>query len=313
MSFLSRLFKRDAASEPLIDAVYFDTDGVTRREPDGRMTYLEWRELREVALMNRRAADGLPSPRLILTGVSGGILADLHIDGADRLVKRIAGMSGYDHEAFLDAISRTDPLRIVFWRPPGMPARPLVTNMGVEVGSNSRTPARAPAPPVARLREPAPVEMGAIRLDIAPTRATAAAYAADTVQLMQEIHRIRMDGSVASLKHVDAVLQGWRQHGLKVDRMSKSIYALACYAGEVVLREAKGQWGEPLDDDPEDFDDLFLSVYLDDDRQWNPIALCIRAVQEGPSVSVLRSAATLLGYPPASQSQASLSANGQAQ
>ncbi len=309
MSFLSRLFKRDAAADPLIDAVYFDTDGVTRREPDGRMTYLEWRELREVALMNRRAADGLPSPRLILTGASGGILADLHIDGADRLVKRIAGMSGYDHEAFLEAISRTDPLRIVFWRPPGMPARAATTtNMGVEVGSNSRTP----APPVARPREPAPVEMGAIRLDIAPTRATAAAYAADTVQLMQEIHQVRMDGSVASLKHIDAVLQGWRKHGLKVDRMSKSLYALACYAGEVVLREAPGQWGEPLDDDPEDFDDLFLSVYLDDDRQWNPIALCIRAMQEGPGVSVLRSAATLLGHQLASQAQASPSTNEQA-
>ena len=308
MSFLSRLFKRDVAHEPLIDAVYFDADGVTRRVPNGRMTYLEWRELREVALMNRRAADGLPSPRLILTGASGGILVDLHVDGADRLVKRIAGKSGYDHEAFMEAISRTDPLRIVFWRPPGMPPRPARTTLGVEAGSNALAP--APAPPVARPREPAPAEMGAIRLDIAPTRATAAAYAADTVQLMREIHKIEMDGSVASLKHIDAVLQGWRKHGMKVDRMSKSIYALACYAGEVVLREAAGQWGEPLNDDPEDFDDLFLAVHLDDDREWNPIALCIRAVQEGPSVSVLRSAATLLGYRLASQSQAGLASNG---
>lgn len=302
MSFLQRLFNRNASPEPLIDAVYFDIDGVTRREPDGRMTFLEWRELREIALMNRRAADGLPSPRLVLTGSSGGILVDLHVDGAERLVKRIAGMSGYDHEAFMLAMSRVDPQRVVFWRPPGMPAAPgAVTSMGVAVGSNSLAPAPArapvPAPPEARPRAPAPLAWGgAIRMDIAPTRATVAAYAQDTVRLMQQIHHVELDWSVASLNHVDAVLQGWRKHGIKVERMSKSLYALACYAGEVVLRESPGQWGEPLDDDPEDFDDLFLSVYLEDGREWNPIALCIQVMAGNASVGVLRSAAALLGY-----------------
>jgi hypothetical protein len=304
MSLLSRLFRRNAAPELLIDAVWFDSDGVTRREPNGRMTTLEWRELREVALMNRLAADGLPSPRLILTGQSGGILADLHVDGADRLVKRIASMRGYDHAAFMEAISRNDPLRIVFWRPPGMPAPASTTSPGVSNGANAFAPAppRAPEPPQARLREAAATPGGgAIRMDIAPTRATAAAYAADTVRLMHEIHHVDMDWSVASLNHIDGVLQGWRKHGLAVDRMSKSIYALACYAGEVVLREAKGQWGEPLNDDPEDFEDLFLSVHLDDGREWNPIALCIDLLAGGTGPGVLRSAATLLGYTVVSQ------------
>lgn len=307
MSFLARLFNRDAHPEPLVDAVHFDTDGVTRREPDGRMTTLDWSELREIALMNRLAADGLPSPRLVLTGRSGGILVDLHVDGAERLVRRIAGMTGYDHAAFMRAMSRVDSQRIVFWRPPGMPApRDAVTSMGVAVGSNSLAPApaRAPVPaaPQALPRAPAPLESdGAIRLDIAPTRATAAVHAEDAVRLMREIHHVQMDGSVASLKHIDRVIRGWHGNGLRAERMSKSLYAVACYAGQAMLREAKGQWAEPLDDDPADFDGLFLSIHLDDGREWNPIALCIRALEDGGATSVLRSATALLGDATAAQ------------
>jgi len=293
MSFLSRLFNRNATPDPLIDSVSYNAEGVTRREPSGRMTMVLWSELREVAVMSRRDVHGLPEALVVLNGAHSFMSASAAVKGFSELIVRLASLSGFDHATLTDAMSRTNPQRTVCWRPEGMPAIGRRTNMGIAAGSNSLARARASAHVGAPALAPRTAG-GAIRLDIAPTRATAPGYASDTVRLMQQIDKIDMDWSLASLAHVDHVLAEWHAEGAPLDRLSKSMYSLGCYAGQVLLLQAKGEWAEPIDDDPQDFDDLFLSVFLEDGREWNPIALCIRALTDGPETSLLRSARALL-------------------
>ena len=84
-----------------------------------------------------------------------------------------------------------------------------------------------------------------IRLDIAPDPSTVKGYAEDAVRTMQKVYGIQMDHSLDSLAHVDRVLREWRDGGAPLEAVTKSLYALGSYAGEVLVRHAHGRWLEP--------------------------------------------------------------------
>ncbi|MDB4893040.1 MAG: hypothetical protein JWL61_4895 [Gemmatimonadetes bacterium] len=133
-----------------------------------------------------------------------------------------------------------------------------------------------------------------IRLDIAPDLASACGYAGDAVRNMEKIYGVRLNYSLASLAQVDRTLGEWREGGATLEAVTKSLYAFGSYAGEVLLRYARGRWTEPKEEQYGNIDDLFLFVTLHDGREWRPIAIAVHALLDGPEFSLDKSARELL-------------------
>jgi len=137
-----------------------------------------------------------------------------------------------------------------------------------------------------------------IRLDIAPTPATVREYAQSAVGSMQDVYGIRMNFSVDSLAHVDRVLREWREGGAPIEAVTKSLYALGSYAGEVIRQRHGGRWVVPPVAQHGEVDSLFLFLKLADGREWRPIALAVQALTDEPQQTLEESARLLLSARP---------------
>jgi hypothetical protein len=307
MSLLSRLLGRSTGQDSNIDSVTYDDVGVTRHHASGRVDEVDWADLREVAIMVRGPGD----IHIVLTGQKASTIVSPRVQGVDLLAQRLAKLSGFDQEAFARGMAANERARVACWRrggpapaaagPAAAPASakaaaatPVAASALdlelVPIGDDATTPAQAPAP----AQRPG---SGAMRLDIAPWHTTVAGYAQDTVRNMARVYKIDMDWSIDSLVHVDRALAEWHAKGAPLDAVNKSLYAMGSYAGEVMLRHARGRWIDPpgQDDKTGAIDDAFLVVELEGGRRWAPIALCVNALLSGPDHSLLRTARALLG------------------
>ena len=312
MSLLSRLLGRTAAPDSKVDSVTYDDVGVTRHHASGRVDDVDWADLREIAVMVRGPGD----THVVLTGQKASTIVNARVQGFDLLAQRLAKLTGFDQEAFARGLAATERARVACWRRGGLAAAaesaaapapaPAKAAVATPVPASDSTPAAtgtldfelvpigdaATAPALA----PRPTG-GAMRLDIAPAPTTVAAYAQDTVRNMARVYKIELDWSIDSLAHVDRALAEWHAKGAPLDAVNKSLYAMGSYAGEVMLRHARGRWAAaPGRQDPSgDIDDAFLVVELEGGRRWAPIALCVHALLSGPEHSLLRTARALLG------------------
>ncbi|MFJ6070186.1 hypothetical protein ACIQFU_04970 [Streptomyces sp. NPDC093065] len=78
------------------------------------------------------------------------------------------------------------------------------------------------------------------------TRPAAAAkpvrWAADAVATMREGARLRLDYSAQSLWRVDRVIDGIRRERAPYAAVETALRGLGAYAGEVIVRQAGGEW-----------------------------------------------------------------------
>jgi len=137
-----------------------------------------------------------------------------------------------------------------------------------------------------------------IRLDIAPSSSTVKDYAGDAVRTMQKVYGIHMDGSLDSLAHVDKVLREWREGGALLEQVTKSLYALGSYAGEVLREQAHGRWMTPPVAQHGEIESLFLYVRLPGNREWRPIARAFDIFINGTEETLEASARTVLASKP---------------
>jgi hypothetical protein len=138
-----------------------------------------------------------------------------------------------------------------------------------------------------------------IRLDIAPDASTVKDYAQDAVRTMQKVYGIQLDHSLDSLAHVDRVLREWREGGAPLEAVTKSLYALGSYAGEVLRELGHGRWLEPPKEQFGELDGLFLYVRLPGNREWRPIALAFYNLINDPETTLEASARAVLASRPA--------------
>jgi hypothetical protein len=115
---------------------------------------------------------------------------------------------------------------------------------------------------------------------------------------MQKLYGIQMDYSLDSLAHVDRVLNEWREGGAPLEAVTKSLYALGSYAGEVVREPAHGRWLEPPKEQFGELDGLFLYVRLPGNREWRPIALAVYNLINDPETTLEASARAVLASKP---------------
>ena len=137
-----------------------------------------------------------------------------------------------------------------------------------------------------------------IRLDIAPGPDTVKDYAQDAVRTMQKVYGIQLDHSLESLAHIDRVLREWRDGGAPLEAVTKSLYALGSYAGEVLREAAHGRWLEPPKEQFGELDGLFLYVRLPGNRDWRPIALAFYNLINEPETTFEASARAVLASKP---------------
>ncbi|MFJ7771654.1 hypothetical protein ACIQ1J_25475 [Streptomyces sp. NPDC097107] len=109
-------------------------------------------------------------------------------------------------------------------------------------------------------------------------------WAADAVATMREGARLRLDYSAQSLWRVDRVIDGIRREGPPYAAVENALRGLGAYAGEVMVRQAGGEWWTTGGDH---------WVRTPDGRLWDPIDEARRCFAGDGSLRLLcRDAAT---------------------
>ena len=81
-----------------------------------------------------------------------------------------------------------------------------------------------------------------LQLPHPPTPEHAATLADLAVEAARATEDIQLDYSAASLEQVDALLARFHADGQGPDEVGTAVFLLACYTGEVLLRNLGGQW-----------------------------------------------------------------------
>lgn len=110
-----------------------------------------------------------------------------------------------------------------------------------------------------------------IAMHLAPSADNVAAYAAEAVKNFIRIENTNLDYSINSLKHLDRVLLEWKEQNAPVGALNKSLFAMGAYAGEVLLKNRPGKWQAPSGKNQKDLQKAFISIKLDNQKEWNPI------------------------------------------
>ncbi|MFJ3333798.1 hypothetical protein [Streptomyces sp. NPDC086766] len=95
-----------------------------------------------------------------------------------------------------------------------------------------------------------------------PAAAKPVRWAADTVTAMREGARLRLDYSAQSLWRVDRVIEEIRREGPPYAAVESTLRGFGAYAGEVIVRQAGGEWWGAGGDH---------WVRTPDGRLWDPI------------------------------------------
>ncbi|GHH89943.1 hypothetical protein [Streptomyces capillispiralis] len=82
--------------------------------------------------------------------------------------------------------------------------------------------------------------------------------------------RLPLDYSVASLRLVDALVDGLRKGGADRERARGTLFGLGAYVGEVLVRRAGGEWVD-LDEEQRAYFGQPVGVRMPDGRIWNPV------------------------------------------
>lgn len=109
-----------------------------------------------------------------------------------------------------------------------------------------------------------------IAMHRAPDYATVKDYANDAVNNFKEHENIALDYSIASLKYIDEVLLDWKNQGAPVSQINKSLFAMASYAGETVLRHLPGRW-QAQPEVSTRMQQAFMWIQFENGVIWRPI------------------------------------------
>lgn len=95
-------------------------------------------------------------------------------------------------------------------------------------------------------------------------------YAAAFVARATARNRLPLDYSVASLRLVDALVDGLRKGGADRERVRGALLGLGAYVGEVLVRRAGGTWVD-LDEGQRAYFGQPVGIRMPDGRIWNPV------------------------------------------
>ncbi len=125
-----------------------------------------------------------------------------------------------------------------------------------------------------------------LRLQYEPTPANASRFAADIVRVAHNVSGVALDYSVASLKHVDDIIEGMRAEGCTSEQIAETLFGFGCYVGEVFVRQVGATWqvthGTPM----ADFAGFPLVIRLATESYCNPIGKVFKRLENGSEDSL---------------------------
>lgn len=110
-----------------------------------------------------------------------------------------------------------------------------------------------------------------VAMHLAPGPETVKDYASDAVKNFARMNKVNLDYSVESLKHLDQLLNEWREQGAPISAINKSLFAMGSYAGEVLLKQRNGVWIVPAEDISAGLIAKLLCIRLENGLIWHPI------------------------------------------
>jgi|SRR6478609_4706842 len=125
-----------------------------------------------------------------------------------------------------------------------------------------------------------------LRLKYSPTAENAPKFAADIIRSEAEISGVDLDYSVASLKLVDAIIEGLRQDGCTSEQISATLFAFGCYVGEVFVRHADAQWRNAAETPMAELSGFPLVIELGEKSLCNPIGKVFKRLENGEADSL---------------------------
>ncbi|WP_229914108.1 hypothetical protein [Streptomyces capitiformicae] len=103
-------------------------------------------------------------------------------------------------------------------------------------------------------------------------------WAADTVSTIREGARLRLDHWATSLWHVDRMIDALRREATPYPAMESVLRGFGAYAGEVIVRQAGGEWWSAGGDH---------GIRTVDGRLWNPLDEARRCLSGQGSLRLL--------------------------
>jgi hypothetical protein len=115
---------------------------------------------------------------------------------------------------------------------------------------------------------------------LTPSSTNAAEIAALAVPFAEENYAVALDYSVASLAHVDGIIEDLRRDQ-RFEVLQPVLFSMGCYVGEVLVRHAGGRW-RPARDLGAGIEALSpIAVEMPDGRGCNPVGRVYRRFQRG--------------------------------
>ncbi len=125
-----------------------------------------------------------------------------------------------------------------------------------------------------------------LRLKYEPTPDNAPLFAADIATSTADITGTALDFSPGSLKVVDDIIDGFRREGCNSDQVAETLFGFGCYVGEVLVRNARGQWRNTGDTKMANLAGFPLVVELPNDAICNPIGKAFKRIENGEEDSL---------------------------
>ena len=104
-----------------------------------------------------------------------------------------------------------------------------------------------------------------------PTPEYAARLAELVVEPARQNQALDLDFSVKSLKQVDRAIRRMRREGANFGQIATTLFGFGCYAGEVFVRNAGGQWRLTQETDLRDLTKSPMVVELEGEKLCDPL------------------------------------------
>lgn len=97
--------------------------------------------------------------------------------------------------------------------------------------------------------------------------------------------RLPMDYSVASLRVVDGIVEGFQRGAHDQEQVADALFGFGAYVGEVLVRRAGGEWVD-FDAREQEMFGQPVGVRLPDGRVWNPLGRVVNRFHGGSDESL---------------------------
>ncbi len=104
--------------------------------------------------------------------------------------------------------------------------------------------------------------------------------AADLVTMVCEEADIHLDYSPSSLSMVDRIVDGLARENLSAEAVTRLLFILGAYTGEVLVRRMGGSWIDFDREQREEFRQPF-GVSTPDGQVWNPLGKVVKRYEDG--------------------------------